>query len=905
MAFERDATNLVAGDTNGVIDVFVHDRQTGSTERVSVNSSGNQGNNASFEPAISADGRLVAFHSAATNLVAGDLNPNHSDVFVHDRQTGITVLVSIGPAGVQMTQGSSNAAISADGRLLAFDSSATNLVAGDTNGAHDVFVRVSVCGDGTIELGEQCDDGGAVDGDCCSSTCQTEPSGSPCDDDDACTQTDTCQGTSCLGSNPVVCTPLDQCHQAGTCDPQTGLCSDPAASSGTSCADTDGNACTTAACDGAGSCDQSHQVTVCTPDGNGCTNDPPCNPGTGLCEHPPTPSSTPCADSDANGCTTAGCDGAGACDQGHQVTVCTPDANGCTDDPPCNPGTGLCEHPPSPSSTPCADSDGNGCTTAGCDGAGACDQGHQVTVCTPDANDCTADPPCNPGTGLCEHPPTPSSTPCVDSDGNACSTAGCDGAGACDQGHQVTVCTPDANICTDDPLCNPGTGLCDHPARPDGTACPDTDASPCTIPGCEAGQCVQTHAITADADGDGVGDGCDNCPAESNPDQLNADAQDGGDVCDLCPFNTDDSACNHDLSGGQTIGTGGGTLPTVDRCAGGVTPMDPPGGCKVDVTILAGALPGPTSISITEGYANTEGVTEFRVGTLDTVFLLEFGPDGATFSPPAEIVFRWADSLAPIGKVDGFPNLPETGLKVFRNTELFAGPCGQSASSIYRDPDVCPTACEGKKCCCDLAANTWTVAVDGFSQYIVGESTAVLIPGTGKPQTDCVLEWGVVDPREHPPVDRRGLLSPRRTCVDGDPLCDQDGVVNGSCSFAVSACLNVTDQRLSPACTASAVTRMTVRRPNLLDSRPALAAAAIVVRDLFATLAPSSTSGRRGNVVTYDAPLATADVCTDVGTLVVPLGSKARATLDLNVRADTSAGSADGDRLRLQCVRPD
>ena len=85
----------MAGDTNGAIDVFVHDRQTGQTTRVSVASDGTQGNDHSFVSSLSADGRYVAFTSLASNLVAGDTNGT-SDAFVHDRQTGQTTRVSVG-----------------------------------------------------------------------------------------------------------------------------------------------------------------------------------------------------------------------------------------------------------------------------------------------------------------------------------------------------------------------------------------------------------------------------------------------------------------------------------------------------------------------------------------------------------------------------------------------------------------------------------------------------------------------------------------------------------------------------------------------------------------------------------------------------------------------------------------
>ncbi len=144
VAFESDASNLVSGDTNGRHDVFVRDRQSGTTERVSVDSSGAQGNSASEYPSISADGRYVAFHSFANNLVIGDTSGAH-DVFVRDRQSGTTERVSIDSLGAQGNDHSYYPSISGDGRYVAFHSFATNLVSGDTNGAPDVFVRDRDC----------------------------------------------------------------------------------------------------------------------------------------------------------------------------------------------------------------------------------------------------------------------------------------------------------------------------------------------------------------------------------------------------------------------------------------------------------------------------------------------------------------------------------------------------------------------------------------------------------------------------------------------------------------------------------------------------------------------------------------------------------------------------------------
>jgi Tol biopolymer transport system component len=148
VAFESSATNLVRGDTNKLADVFVHDRRTGRTERVSVTSKGKQAgadrtNNGSNAPSISGDGRYVAFHSADSNLVPGDTNRTF-DIFVHDRKTGRTTRISVSSAGRQANGESVGApSFSADGRYVAFNSLASNLAPGDDQAIDilDVFVR--------------------------------------------------------------------------------------------------------------------------------------------------------------------------------------------------------------------------------------------------------------------------------------------------------------------------------------------------------------------------------------------------------------------------------------------------------------------------------------------------------------------------------------------------------------------------------------------------------------------------------------------------------------------------------------------------------------------------------------------------------------------------------------------
>ena len=140
MAFESSASNLVGGDTNGSFDVFGRDRRTGKTRRLSVSSGGRQPNGGSHLPTLSAHARFIAFWSDASNLVRGDTN-HRSDVFVHDRRTGRTRRVSARSSGGQGNGDSVEPFMSAGGRFVSFQSSASNLVHGDSNGARDVFVH--------------------------------------------------------------------------------------------------------------------------------------------------------------------------------------------------------------------------------------------------------------------------------------------------------------------------------------------------------------------------------------------------------------------------------------------------------------------------------------------------------------------------------------------------------------------------------------------------------------------------------------------------------------------------------------------------------------------------------------------------------------------------------------------
>lgn len=142
--FGSNATNLVAGDTNATDDIFVRDMLLNTTTRVSLTNGGAQANGSSVDPIISGDGRYVAFRSLATNLVAGDTN-GVMDHFVRDLVGNTTIRVSVSTGGVEGNAASpGRPSISSDGRYVVFHSNATNLVAGDTNALADVFVRDTI-----------------------------------------------------------------------------------------------------------------------------------------------------------------------------------------------------------------------------------------------------------------------------------------------------------------------------------------------------------------------------------------------------------------------------------------------------------------------------------------------------------------------------------------------------------------------------------------------------------------------------------------------------------------------------------------------------------------------------------------------------------------------------------------
>lgn len=160
VVFESNATNLVADDTNATTDIFLHDRSTGTTERISYSSEFGQTVWDSHSPAISEDGRYITYYSYADNLVAGDTNYS-DDIFVYDRVQAITERVSVNNLGVEGNDGSYYPQISADGRYVSFASFADNLLPNDTNGSYDVFLYDTQTR--TIEMVSVTSDGAQAD----------------------------------------------------------------------------------------------------------------------------------------------------------------------------------------------------------------------------------------------------------------------------------------------------------------------------------------------------------------------------------------------------------------------------------------------------------------------------------------------------------------------------------------------------------------------------------------------------------------------------------------------------------------------------------------------------------------------------------------------------------------------
>ncbi|WP_197041593.1 thrombospondin type 3 repeat-containing protein, partial [Chondromyces apiculatus] len=306
-----------------------------------------------------------------------------------------------------------------------------------------------------------------------SGTCQ---SNAECDDGNPCT-TDTCVAMLCQRA------------------PNDNACND-----GNAC--TDGDVCHGGVCVGGAP----KTCTAISP----CHTAGTCNPATGICSTPMRPNGTAC--NDANACTTNDTCQSGACSGGAMVACPAPQPGTCRLTGTCDPATGMCSDPPAPDGSACGD--GNACTDTDTCTGGVCTSQNPV-VCAP-PNTCHEQGTCDMASGVCTPVQKADGAACDDQ--NACTVGdGCLG-GSCAGGTPVVCPPPDA--CHEQGTCDPTTGACTQPVRPNGAPCPG------------GGTCQNGVCAIADADGDGVQDAVDNCPAVYNPSQADLDGDGLGDVCD-------------------------------------------------------------------------------------------------------------------------------------------------------------------------------------------------------------------------------------------------------------------------------------------------------------------------------------------------------------------------------------
>ncbi len=367
--------------------------------------------------------------------------------------------------------------------------------------------------------------------------------GEGCDDGEACTVNDECVGGVCVGT-PVDCAGAgDQCNTAacdsggaeGNCALRVPRANGTACNDGQAC--NVGEACQTGLCTGGA-------PPNCSAAGDQC-NTAACDPAAaeGNCARRiPVANGTACNDNDL--CTQTDTCQAGTC-TGANPVVCTP-SDQCHDVGTCSPATGVCPNPAKPNGTTC--SDGNLCTQTDTCQAGTC-TGANPVVCTA-IDQCHDGGTCNPATGICSGPAKPNGTAC--NDGSLCTQSDTCQAGTC-TGANPVVCTA-SDQCHLAGTCNPATGICTDPAKPNGTACNDGQA-------CIVGEACQTGLCTGGAPPDcsAAGDqcntaACDPAAAEGNCARRIPVAN--GTPCD------DGEACTVDAC---TLGTCSGTAVTIDQ----------------------------------------------------------------------------------------------------------------------------------------------------------------------------------------------------------------------------------------------------------------------------------------------------------------------------------------------------
>lgn len=406
--------------------------------------------------------------------------------------------------GIRDTNGQSN------GRNLQWSVNSAAL----SNGQAILF---SLCDhDGTIDLGEECDDNNLTSGDGCSAACRIEPCHTCTGAPSICTTLPL--GTACGSSSDTECTNPDTCNATGTC-----LSNDEVV--GTSCGDPTDDECTNPdTCNGSGACLANNEVlgTTCGDQSDTeCTNPDFCN-GFGNCLANNEPFFQPCGDPSSSECDQPDyCDGTGFCyaNPVFPGAACGDPSDTECDNPDSCDGAGSCAANLEPPATSCGDLSATDCSNPdSCDGAGTCLSNDLPvdTFCNDEGNECTKNL-CD-GAGSCLHPAEPAGLSCGSPADTDCSNPDtCDGAGGCAVNDEPlnTPCTDDGNQCTQN-VCN-GGGSCTHPNEPSGTSCGSPADTQCDNPDtCDgSGACLANFEVNGTACGDPSDTEC------TNPDTCN------------------------------------------------------------------------------------------------------------------------------------------------------------------------------------------------------------------------------------------------------------------------------------------------------------------------------------------------------------------------------------------------
>lgn len=462
-----------------------------------------------------------------------------------------------------------------------------------------------------------------------------------------------------------------------------------------------------------------------------------------------------------------------------------------------------------------------------------------------------------------------------------------------------------------------------------------------------------TTGCGVDADGDGVGDACDNCPNLANVDQANSDCDDptflinggcavpppdkagccdGGDVCDACPAQNDNADCDPLGSVTATFDVSGGSVSTPNNAA--------------TIDLPFGAVSEPTSVTLTQNGPATSFALQGA-----SVMSLSARPSNQQFIVPVTITLRWSDrdddDVIDRGTCLGDGSEPDFGfscdapgdctsnactvnsggiaeldLVLKRNSQRFnsagfgVGPytcadhqSGACATAVADCTDAPGTGTATVAECCDMDANEWTLQTCSFSEIFAGLTAGDLVPGRGSAAKDCFSEWSLNNPLNTPFFDNKGLPAFKQSCRDGDGACDHDGVADGDCEIQIAICLNVDDPRLvdqngAPACLPTAVDVWLLKKPRPDSTKPIDAANAVALRDAVAALGSNTVGGDHQEVLTFAPAVSAGDHCSEPTTITVPRkpsGRAGKATLKMQSIAN---GAKDSDKLKLTCLPP-